>query len=82
MKYKFRSLYGSQKPLKLIELIIRAATDRGDVVWEPFGGLCLGAIVSCHLDREYHGAGTIAEFYAAAVERLREQNQGAYALVP
>lgn len=71
MKYKFRSLHGSQKPLKLIDLIIRASTDRGDAVWEPFGGLCPGAIVSYHLDREYRGAETIPEFYAAAVERLQ-----------
>ena len=71
MKYKFRSLHGSQKPLKLIDLIIRASTDRGDVVWEPFGGLCPGAIVSYHLDRRYHAAETIPEFYAAAAERLQ-----------
>lgn len=71
MKYKFRSLHGSQKPLKLIDLIIRASTDRDDVVWEPFGGLCPGAIVSWRLGREYHGAETIPEFYAAAVERLQ-----------
>ena len=40
MKYKFSSLHGSQKPLKFIELTIRASTDEADVVWEPFGGLC------------------------------------------
>ena len=70
MKYKFRSLHGSQKPLKFIELTIRASTDEGDVVWEPFGGLCPGAVVSYHFPREYHGAEIIPEFYAAAVERL------------
>ena len=71
MQYKFRSLHGSQKPLKLIDRIIRASTERGDVVWEPFGGLCPGAIVSCHLDREYHAAEPIPEFFAAAAERLK-----------
>lgn len=70
MKYKFRSLHGSQKPLKLIELILRASTDEGDVVWEPFGGLCPGAIVSGRLGRRYHAAEIIPEFYAAAVKRL------------
>lgn len=71
MKYKFRSLHGSQKPLKLVDLIIRASTDRGDIVWEPFGGLCPGAIVSYHLDRGYHAAEPVPEFYTAAAERLR-----------
>ena len=70
MQYKFSSLHGSQKPFKLIELIIRASTDKGDVVWEPFGGLCPGSVVSYYLRRRYYGAEIVAEFYAAAVERL------------
>jgi len=70
MKYKFSSLHGSQKPLKLIELTIGASTDKGEVVWEPFGGLCPGAVVSHYLGRQYHGAEIIPEFYLAAVERL------------
>jgi len=70
MKYKFSSLHGSQKPLKFIELTIRACTDENDVVWEPFGGLCPGAVVSHRLCRGYHGAEVISEFYSAAVDRL------------
>jgi site-specific DNA-methyltransferase (adenine-specific) len=70
MKYKYRSLHGSQKPLRFIELIIRACTDVGDVVWEPFGGLCPGAVVAHHLRRKYAAAEIVPEFYAAAVERL------------
>lgn len=70
MKYKFSSLHGSQKPLKLIERIVRASTDEDDVVWEPFGGLCPGAVVSHALRRQYRGAEIIPEFYLAAAERL------------
>jgi site-specific DNA-methyltransferase (adenine-specific) len=70
MRYKFRSLHGSQKPLRLVELTIRACTDEGDVVWEPFGGLCPGALVSYHLRRKYYAAEIVPEFYRAAVQRL------------
>lgn len=70
MKYKFSSLHGSQKPLKFIEMIIRASTDEGDVVWEPFGGLCPGAVASYRLGRVYRAAEIIPEFFTAAVERL------------
>jgi len=70
MKYKFRSLHGSQKPLRFIELAVRASTDEADVVWEPFGGLCPGAVVCHHFQRRYFGAEIIPEFYSAAVERL------------
>ena len=70
MKYKFRSLHGSQKPLKFIDRVIRASTDKGDAVWEPFGGLCPGAVVSHLLGREYNAAEMNNEFYEAAVKRL------------
>lgn len=70
MRYKFRSLHGSQKPLAFMERIIRASTDKGDVVWEPFGGLCPGAVISHRLERKYRAAEIVPEFYLAAVERL------------
>lgn len=70
MRYKYSSLHGSQKPLRFIELSLRASTEEGDVVWEPFGGLCPGAVASFHLRRKYVGAEIVPEFYAAAVERL------------
>ncbi len=70
MRYKFSSLHGSQKPLRFIDLAIRSCTDPDDVVWEPFGGLCPGAVVSHHLGRKYFAAEVIPEFYRAATERL------------
>ncbi len=70
MKYKFRSLHGSQKPLRFIELTVRASTDEGDVVWEPFGGLCPGAVVCHRLRRRYCAAEIVPEFFSAAAERL------------
>ncbi len=70
MRYKFRSLHGSQKPLRFVELTIRASTDEGDVVWEPFGGLCPGAVVCHHFGRRYVAAEIVPEFFAASAERL------------
>ena len=70
MKYKFRSLHGSQKPLKFIERIIDASTDSGDVVWEPFGGLCPGSVVAFNRNLRYYAAEINQEFYEAAIDRL------------
>ncbi|MGH8069570.1 MAG: DNA methyltransferase [Candidatus Entotheonellia bacterium] len=70
MRYKFTSLHGSQKPLRLIEFIVRCCTDPGDVVWEPFGGLCPGAVISHRLQRDYRAAEIVPEFYLAATQRL------------
>ena len=69
-KWKFKSLHGSQKPLHLVEIPIQASTEIGDVVWEPFGGLCPAAVCSLKLARESYSAEIIPEFYEAAVRRL------------
>ncbi len=70
MRYKFSSLHGSQKPLRFIELLIHSCSNEGDVVWEPFGGLCPGAVASYHSGRRYVAAEIVSEFYLAAAERL------------
>ena len=49
MKYKFRSLHGSQKPLKFIDRIVRASTDPGDAVWEPLRAMPRRCV--CHATR-------------------------------
>lgn len=70
MRWKYRSLHGSQKPLNLIDLTIRSCTDAGDVVWEPFGGLCPAAICSYRSERVCRSAEIVREFFDAAVDRL------------
>ena len=70
MKHKFRSLHGSQKPLALIERCILACSDKSDVVWEPFGGLCPGGVVALKTSRAYRAAEIVPEFFAAAAERM------------
>jgi hypothetical protein len=65
-----KALHRNQKPLRLIERTIRASTDAGDVVWEPFGGLCPGAIASHALGRRCVSAESDAGFFRAAAERL------------
>lgn len=70
MKWKYNSLHGSQKPLALVEIAVKASTEPNDVVWEPFGGLCPAAVCSLNLDRVGHSAEIVTEFYDAAVERL------------
>ena len=70
MRWKFKSLHGSQKPLALVDLTIQVCTDRGDVVWEPFGGLCPAAVCSLRNGRVCHSAEIVPEFYNAATKRL------------
>lgn len=66
----FKVLHTNQKPLRLIDIILRSCTDEGDVVWEPFGGLCSVAISAHKLNRKCHSAEIIPEFFLASAERL------------
>ena len=72
MRWKYKSLHGSQKPLEFVERSISATTDPGDAVWEPFGGLCPAAVCSLRLDRACRSAEVVPEFYSAAVQRLAD----------
>ncbi len=62
-----RAVHLNQKPLDLMDQIIRASSSEGDVVWEPFGGLfsaCVAAraagrrAFSSEIDSTYFQYGT------------------------
>ena len=67
---KGRYVHANQKPLRLIELSIRASTDLGDVVWDPFAGLATAGVAAHRLEREFFGAEVDAEMFEAAKHRL------------
>lgn len=64
------SVHLNQKPLKFMELPITTSSDPGDLVWEPFGGLCTAAIASYKLVRRCLSAEVQRHFYELAVRRL------------
>ncbi|MVA77163.1 site-specific DNA-methyltransferase [Auraticoccus sp. F435] len=63
----------NQKPLDLVERSIRACTQEGDVVWEPFGGLCTATLAAVNNNRQGYAAERDDAFYALAIERLQTQ---------
>lgn len=66
-----KSLHANQKPLRLMRRIIEASSDKGDVIWEPFGGLCSATVAALEIGRIGYASELIEEFYHAAYERLR-----------
>jgi site-specific DNA-methyltransferase (adenine-specific) len=70
IKVGSRSVHLNQKPLQLLELILRASSSEGDVVWEPFGGLCSTAIAAFRLRRRSFSSETLEHYYRTAVDRL------------
>lgn len=62
----------NQKPLVFMERILTASTLPGDVVWEPFGGLCSAAVAAVKLHREPFAAEIIDDHYQASSNRLAD----------
>lgn len=66
-------LHMNQKPLKLLERIICSSSDIGDVVWEPFGGLCSASIASLHTKRKAFAAEINPDFFHASQTRIENE---------
>lgn len=60
----------NQKPVELMRRIVEACTAVGDVVWEPFGGLCTGAVAAVELGRRAFAAEVVDRFAEIAAHRL------------
>lgn len=70
---KLKSAHANQKPLKLISRLIEASSDIGDVVWEPFGGLCSTAVAAFHANRRCYSAEINENYYGLAASRLKQE---------
>lgn len=65
-----KAIHLNQKPLDLTSLIIEAASDEGDVVWEPFGGLFTACIAARGLKRRAFGAEIDPTYFHYGLQRL------------
>lgn len=59
----------TQKPLALLERIIAASTDEGDLVLDPFSGSGTTGIAALRLDRRYVGIEAEEEYIELCAER-------------
>ena len=65
----------NQKPQRLMELIITASSDPGDVVWEPFGGVCTAAVAAAATGRRCYSAELRADYHRAATRNFLRRSQ-------
>jgi len=70
LKRDYKCVHMNQKPLRLLEQILVASSDPGDVIWEPFGGLCSTAIAAVNTGRRCFSAEIHDEYFEVARERL------------
>lgn len=63
-------MHPTQKPVKVLEHIIRIATNQGDLVFDPFMGVGSTGVAALGLGRNYIGFELESEYYAAAEQRI------------
>lgn len=71
---KERVGYPTQKPLKLLDRIIRASSDEGDVVLDPFCGCATALVAAETLGREWAGIDLSPLAVKLVDQRLRDQH--------
>ncbi len=64
------TIHPAEKPRKVIERFIRAGSDVGDVVLDPFMGSGTTAVVCKSLNRKYIGFESNPQFYKIALDRI------------
>ena len=65
----------TQKPVKVLERIIKMATNEGDTVFDPFMGVGSTGVAAISLGRKFIGCELEKEYYDAAVKRLETSVQ-------
>lgn len=70
-----RNAHPNQKPLALMDLVVKSCTDEGDVVWEPFGGLFSASLSAVRNGRIAYGAEINSEYYEAGKGRFNDSDE-------
>lgn len=71
-KEKLNGKHPTQKPLALLERLIEAATDKNDLVIDPFSGSGTTGVACKNLGRKYIGIEIDKNYNALARKRLKE----------
>ena len=73
---KERTGYPAQKPLALLERIIKASSNEGDVVLDPFAGCATACVAAERLNRQWVGIDLSAKAVELVQYRLKQQEPG------
>ena len=65
-----KGLHPTQKPLKLMELLIELTTTKEQIVLDPFAGSATTLVAAYNLDRHFIGFEKSKEYYSIAKQRI------------
>jgi len=75
---KSEKLYGkhpTQKPVALVARCLRASTNPGDLIFDPFSGSSTTGVAALSLDRRFIGCDADAGHVELSVKRLTNPSQ-------
>jgi hypothetical protein len=62
----------NQKPLDLMRQLIEASSDRGQVIWEPFGGLFSASLAATQVGRKAFAGELDSTYFQIGVDRFKQ----------
>lgn len=68
----YTSIHPTQKPVRLLERLIKLTTQENDIVLDPFSGSCSTLVASRNINRKYIGFEIDSEYYQKGSKRLEE----------
>ena len=73
---KQKTGYPTQKPLALLERIVKASSQKGGIVLDPFCGCATTCLAAERLGRQWMGIDLAAEASKLVVDRLKKDGEG------
>ena len=71
--YKEKRYHPTQKPLKLINRLVLASSNEGDLVVDPFSGAGSTQLVAIKQNRHYLGYELDYQYFTVAQQRINEE---------
>lgn len=68
------NLHDTEKPVELMEILIKNSSNENDIVLEPFMGIGSTCIAAKHLNRKYIGVEIDEKYFKIADQRLKDDN--------
>lgn len=67
------NLHDTEKPVKLMEILIENSTNKGEIVFEPFAGIGSTLIAARNLERKVIGSELDSKFAEIVIKRLKNE---------
>ena len=67
-----KAVHLNQKPLDLMDLIIKASTEVNEIIWEPFGGLFSASVQAMHTHRKAYSCEIDDTYFFYGLKRFKD----------